>query len=75
LALVALLVSPLGSGGFSCIKTSHVFFFDFFASFPTRKRQKGDFAKNNISSDSFYPSVGSIIDKTTSKVIEKVNTF
>jgi hypothetical protein len=32
-------------------------------------------AKNSISSGSFYPSVGSIVDKTSSKVIGKVNAY
>jgi hypothetical protein len=37
-----------------------------FPLFPTRKIQDVDFAENRISSDSFYPSVGSISGKTMS---------
>jgi predicted membrane chloride channel (bestrophin family) len=40
-----------------------------------KKDRKRFSAKNNISSGSFYPSVGSIVDKTSSKVIGKVNAY
>jgi hypothetical protein len=46
-----------------------------FPLFPTRKIQDVDFAENRISSGSFYPSVGSISGKTTSKMIGKLNEF
>jgi hypothetical protein len=51
------------------------FFLNLFWKFPARKRQKEVSAKNSVSSSSFYPSVGSGLDKTSSKVIGKVNAY
>jgi hypothetical protein len=40
------------------------------------EKEKIEFsAKNSVSSDSFYPRVGSISDKTSNKVIGKVKAF
>jgi hypothetical protein len=56
------------------MKTSIVFFFEFISEvFGNKKDRKRFSAKNNISFGSFYPSVGSILDKTSSKVIGKDN--
>jgi hypothetical protein len=62
------MVSSFGLGCSFCIKTSMVLSPNLFSSFPTQKRQKRDFAKNSVSSDIFYPSIGSIPDKTSSTV-------
>jgi hypothetical protein len=52
-----------------------IFSWIYFPSFSAWKRQKGDFAKNNVNSRSFYPSIRSISSKISNKVIKKVNAF
>jgi hypothetical protein len=47
----------------------------YFQSFLHKKDRKRFSAKNSVSSGSFYPNVGSISNKTSSKVIGKVNAY
>jgi hypothetical protein len=74
LCLVDPLVFALCSGSFFSMKISMVFIPEFISDIFLHKKDKRRFStKNCVSSDNFYLSVGSIPDKTSSKVIGKVN--
>jgi hypothetical protein len=57
------------------MKTYVVFSLNLFQSFLQEKYRKRFSIKNNVSFGSFYPSVGSILNKISSKVMGKVNVY